>query len=637
MKKVLSVLLSMVMLFTLSVGLSITAEAATPDEIVAFAKQQLGKPYVLNTHGPNTFDCYGLVYYVYTQKGIKGMSTASSEYWSNPGKFGTKITGDANAKKGYICVWSGHVGICIGDGKVVNALNASRGVCTIKITDYVNSKGTLNPSHFYIDVNGVTDTTNYTVTFDKNGGDAVSKSSMTVNANSAMNADIPSAVKSGYVFDGWYTSASGGSRFLSSDKVTKNMTLYAQWVKSDPNVLKVGDIVRIYSQKSLSTGSYRYFTASSGEIRSVISLQDAQSAAKQFFRVTGIDENGFYSFECMDGYNALDVDTTNGRYQNKNKLQVYTPKDHQAQKFGIVQRSGNIYSIHNVYSGIALDCTGNTVDAGTVIQQYYYNGATNQNFLFMDCNTQYQAICSHNYQVMSTIPSTCKVFGSKKSVCSICGKEKIEYLPLASHNYQTVVTKATMTADGSIVEKCSVCGDIRSSKSISRIASIKMSHIDYSYRAKEIKPTVTVRDSNGNIINSSNYTLSYANNTQVGKGTVTITFKGNYSGSKVRRFNILPKRITVSSVSAGKNSITWKWNKVDNVTGYQIRYWKKGDFAHAKITKIKNPNQLSRTIKKLSRDTDYYYNIRTYKTITYNGEKKAFVGFWSHTEHIKTK
>ncbi len=127
---------------------------STGSQVVEYAKKFKGYPYVLNTHGPNSFDCSGFVYYVFKNFGVT-LSTASSDYYNNPTKYGTKITGDSNAQLGDIVVWSGHVGIYIGNGKVINALNPSKGVCETKISEYINSSGTMNPSHFYIRVKGI--------------------------------------------------------------------------------------------------------------------------------------------------------------------------------------------------------------------------------------------------------------------------------------------------------------------------------------------------------------------------------------------------------------------------------------------------------------------------------------------------
>ena len=130
----------------------IDANAVTLNtDIVAYAKEYLGYPYVLNTHGPNSFDCSGFVYYVFKHFGIE-LATSSSYYWNNSTDFGTVIP-ESEAIPGDIVSWDGHVGIYVGDGKCINALNPSAGVVYTKITSFNN--GTQNPPHKYIRVNGV--------------------------------------------------------------------------------------------------------------------------------------------------------------------------------------------------------------------------------------------------------------------------------------------------------------------------------------------------------------------------------------------------------------------------------------------------------------------------------------------------
>ena len=71
--------------------------------------------------------------------------------------------------------------------------------------------------------------TNYTVTFNANGG-SVSPATRTV-ASGAEVGTLPDATRSGYTFDGWFTSANGGTKITSSTKVTANVTYYAHWTQ----------------------------------------------------------------------------------------------------------------------------------------------------------------------------------------------------------------------------------------------------------------------------------------------------------------------------------------------------------------------------------------------------------------------
>lgn len=74
-----------------------------------------------------------------------------------------------------------------------------------------------------------TPTNKYTVSFNANGG-SVTTSSKSVTYGEAY-GPLPTPTRSGYTFNGWYTASSGGTRVLSTTKVTqnKNHTLYAQW------------------------------------------------------------------------------------------------------------------------------------------------------------------------------------------------------------------------------------------------------------------------------------------------------------------------------------------------------------------------------------------------------------------------
>ena len=72
----------------------------------------------------------------------------------------------------------------------------------------------------------------YTVTFNVNGGNLSGNSYITVKTGSRYGT-LPTATKSGYTFDGWYTSGSGGTRITENTTVSLagNQTLYAHWTE----------------------------------------------------------------------------------------------------------------------------------------------------------------------------------------------------------------------------------------------------------------------------------------------------------------------------------------------------------------------------------------------------------------------
>ena len=85
----------------------------------------------------------------------------------------------------------------------------------------------------------------------------------------------------------------------------------------------------------------------------------------------------------------------------------------------------------------------------------------------------------------------------------------------------------------------------------------------------------------------------------------------------------------ITSLKGQDATITIKWKKKSNITGYQIQYstnskFKKGN----KSIKIKNAKTISKKITKLKAAKKYYVRIRTYKGKKYSK--------WSKVKSIKT-
>lgn len=90
-------------------------------------------------------------------------------------------------------------------------------------------------------------TTNYTVSFNTNGGNSIS--SVTVAAGNAI-GNLPTPTKSGYRFDGWYLESSYSTKVSANTVVNSNITLYAKWVSSSSTQTIE------YNMNEFSTGTY---------------------------------------------------------------------------------------------------------------------------------------------------------------------------------------------------------------------------------------------------------------------------------------------------------------------------------------------------------------------------------------------
>ena len=192
-------------------------------------------------------------------------------------------------------------------------------------------------------------------------------------------------------------------------------------------------------------------------------------------------------------------------------------------------------------------------------------------------------------------PATCTTAGKTDgSHCSVCG---------AVIKAQTVINATGHKSSGWIIDKtasigvkgskhkeCTVCKKVLETAEIpalSRIsiskASVTLSTSTYAYDGKAKKPGVMVKLNGKTLKNGTDYTVSYSNNTKVGTAKVTITGKGNYTGSVSKTYSIKNdfKKATVSGISTkaftGKNitqTITVKYNgkTLKKGTDYTVSY-----------------------------------------------------------------
>lgn len=239
---------------------------------------------------------------------------------------------------------------------------------------------------------------------------------------------------------------------------------------------------------------------------------------------------------------------------------------------------------------------------------------------------------SHSYNDGKiTKSATCTQTGVKTYTCTKCGATKTETIAKTAHSYKT--QKATISKNGKVY--CGNCGAVKSV--IYYPKAIKLSVTSYTYNGKTKKPSVTVKDSNGNTIGSEYYTVSYAKGRKnVGKYAVTVKFKGNYSGSKTLYFTIKPKNTSITKLTAGKKKFTVKLKKyTTQTTGYQIQYSTSSNFKSAKTVTVKN-STTSKTVKSLKSKKKYYVRVHTYKTVKINGKNAKIYSSWSKAKSVKT-
>jgi cell wall-associated NlpC family hydrolase len=101
-----------------------SAPGKAPAAAIAFARQQLGKPYLWAATGPDAFDCSGLVMEAYLAAGVH-LARTSQDQWATEARVPASRVqaGDLAFFAGSDGTMTspGHVGIVIGGGKMIEA------------------------------------------------------------------------------------------------------------------------------------------------------------------------------------------------------------------------------------------------------------------------------------------------------------------------------------------------------------------------------------------------------------------------------------------------------------------------------------------------------------------------------------
>ncbi len=184
---------------------------------------------------------------------------------------------------------------------------------------------------------------------------------------------------------------------------------------------------------------------------------------------------------------------------------------------------------------------------------------------------------------------------------TLMGKVYIPAQPTWQSGNAAVATvsgsKATAVKTGAAKLAAKVSSDVSTSltmkvqPSAMERAVIKLSASSFIYSGKAVKPTVKVSVDGRTLVQNRDYTLSYANNTKAGTGSVTVTGRGSYGGSVVKTFQIYLKKPEVSRLENTASGIKVTWKAVTGAAKYRVfaqdskGTWKKlGDTASTSLT-----------------------------------------------------
>ena len=281
-------------------------------------------------------------------------------------------------------------------------------------------------------------------------------------------------------------------------------------------------------------------------------------------------------------------------------------------------------SLESVIIPDSIISIGNNVFMGfNSLKNIYYDGTEEQwNSIKMgfqiegslsDVTIHYNFDKIHIHEHISTIikESTCVETGIKTLDC-FCGDSYTETIPATGHNYKSEIKKATLKADGIMTETCEICGHIILSD-IYKPSEFILSKTAYTYNGKEKTPSLTIKTIKGDkLVKGKDYTLTMeSGRINAGVYTYTVTFIGNYSGTKKVSFKILPGKTSSLTATQSTDSIKLTWNKVEGATGYIVYQYNSSTGNYKKIKTISS-DTTTYTVKNLKAGTTYKFAVKAF-------------------------
>lgn len=328
------------------------------------------------------------------------------------------------------------------------------------------------------------------------------------------------------------------------------------------------------------------------------------------------------------------------------------------------------------------------------IKDVYYTGTKSSwnkiqigesNWWLTNANIHYHYGKPHSYIETITQEPTCTEDGVKTKTCANCNDKITESIPKTGHvpedKFHFVKKNEIYKCyfETKNVKKCIICGEIISSESIGRYehtssdwiidknaainvkgskhkeckvcktvletaeipalpmisiqgASVSVSTSSYIFDNTAKTPSVTVTLNGKTLKNGVDYTVSYSNNKNVGLGIVTITGKGDYTGTIAKNFKIYPAKQSIQKLETRYKGFFVDWVQKGSATGYEVQYSTSSSMSGAVTKKLTANKPDTLTVSKLKSGKKYYVRVRSYTNV--NGE--VYYGDWSDVKSITT-
>ena len=279
-----------------------------------------------------------------------------------------------------------------------------------------------------------------------------------------------------------------------------------------------------------------------------IVLQPWSNVSYQAFDMAQISSGNAYRHLIVSRNSSmvLDLDCS---LANFGRLIQCTRNNGYNQQWYFVSLGNNEYKIVSVLTGQCIDLPNFATAAGTVVGMCHDNGSNAQKYYLVPLSITKASVSVASQVEYSGSPVTPSVVVTSGGVTLVEGLDySVSYYNNDAPGTGYAVVDGLGEFSGGFQEVSFKI--VSSTPTIYDLSQATVSAIeDQSYTGRAISPSFTVKLNGTALTKDTDYTVAYSNNTNAGTARVTITGKGNYTGTKTVTFKINPR--SMSSVMIG--------------------------------------------------------------------------------------
>lgn len=423
------------------------------------------------------------------------------------------------------------------------------------------------------------------VTFYLNDGSGAVYDSQEITKNTKVTKPAD-PVRSGYTFGGWYNDATQQTsthEYEFPDKETSNiLSLYARWIQ-EPTLTQLCDGYSSTDTFSNSVSSWYAFTPNAAG--TYVFTLGSSTYLRAYFHGTSYDVNSSstYGTEIRQELSA-----GNTYYYRVYLLSSSTDASKTALiTFHSVTEAKNVSDLTITISPTSYTYDGKAKTPGVTVQDgtTVLNAGTDYTLAYSDnmnagtgtvtitgTGTKYTGSVTKMFTigkaVLTNIPSTAMTVDN--TVATV-GDVSLSAYPgwSWSNPSQALTAGGTVSATAVYQDTANYTNPtvtVQITRGAKDISSCTVSGVadSYTYTTNAIKPTVTVKDGTTVLVQDTDYTVSYSNNTDVGTAAITITGKGAYKGNLTKTFAI--KRPAVETITLNQDKVELSLNGTTTAT-----------------------------------------------------------------------